>query len=383
MNKMNSPFVTGQAVLNDDFFDREILMENAYNFLNDKYKHVFLLFGQRRIGKTSFLLKLFTDAPQKAKVRTVFFDLQGYTDVPLTKLLYAIAHDTLQILRIHIPLNINDFEDPHYFRRTFLTELTAQLLPNEKLVFLFDEFDVIGAAEFIKDALPDNAAYFKFIPFLATIFADIEQKQLPVKFIFAIGRNYKDIEENRYGKLLKNGIQYEIFLFDKPIIEQLAEQTSTSIPFTPQAVDKLFQLSGGHPLFAQCLADSAFRIAAKNNHTHVADHLIDNVLESVIKEKASAVSWIWETLPDSHKIILYLAALAAENNPVFELKDIENKAIENKLAPYTEQILPAIAQLIDNRFLKKENGGYTFYVEVLRKWLMNEKEQIKNLLSIN
>ena len=384
MNKSNSPFVTGQAVLNDDFFDRENLLEEAYNFLNDNYKHVFLLFGQRRIGKTSFLLKLFNDAPQKLKVRTVFFDLQGYTDTPLPKLLYVIAQDSLQILGIDIQLNKDSFDDTDYFRRSFLPNLAQKLQTGEKLVFLFDEFDVIGAAEFIKDALPQDAASYKFIPFLATVFADIEQKQLPVKFVFAIGRNYKDLEENRYGSLLKNGVQHEIFMFDKSIVQQLAEQTSTSLPFTAQAVDKLFQLSGGHPLFAQCLADSAFRLARKNNDAKIAETLIDNVLESVIREKASAVRWIWETLPDNQKIILYLSALAAEKNLVFNITDIETEAIANKLAPYTEKIVPSLDQLIANRFLKKENGGYTFYVEVLRKWLIIENtiETISRLVTI-
>lgn len=168
-------------------------MAGIISFLRKKNENNLLIFGQRRIGKTSLLRKL-QDAPDLMEnASPVYFNLQDKASTQLHKLLYQIANRIIIDLDLEITLNDGDFEGDHasiYFQKNFIPLVMERLPDKKQLLLLFDEFDVLGEIEDVEDdSFVDTFASKRFIPFTAMLIEEIQAKKYPVKFIFAVGRN--------------------------------------------------------------------------------------------------------------------------------------------------------------------------------------------------
>lgn len=381
-NNSRSPFIISEPVSGTNFFDREEIFEQIKDFIFDNHKQIYLIHGQRRIGKTSFLYKLFEAAHNEWNAAPVFFNLQGH------------AHDQLDDLLLELATSINNslsqqkeeiatFEKSSDFYELFIPKIIKNL-NNRKLIILFDEFDTIGAAEFIVEASHQNMAYNKFIPFLEKALDYFQRHKIVIKFIIACGRNYKDLEENRYGQLLKFAQQSELHLFSEGETRKLISIADNIIKFENETAKVIFDITGGHPMFTQCICDAAFRYAEKNNQDKVFSSTVNKITNTVIKQNASAVLWIWHTLPDYAKIVLYISAHLIENKNRVSTDNIKYQANIWNLTPATDNLDDTLDLLVRNRFLKYSNRKktYIFYVEFIRKWIITEiyKEGITKLI---
>ena len=100
-----------------------------------------LLYGQRRIGKTSILQHLAARLPREGSYYPIYFDLQDKAAWPLERVLVdlacAIAHALGQ------PDPDLGLEPDSTFREKWLPSVLDSLPEDCSLVLLFDEFDVL------------------------------------------------------------------------------------------------------------------------------------------------------------------------------------------------------------------------------------------------
>jgi len=54
----NNPFNTGSPARDTDFFGRSSMMEDIRSFVQNRSQYTMLIYGQRRIGKTSLLRRI-------------------------------------------------------------------------------------------------------------------------------------------------------------------------------------------------------------------------------------------------------------------------------------------------------------------------------------
>jgi len=381
-----NPFITSDAALGDDFFGREEEITRIMEFLEKRKEHNLLIHGQRRIGKTSLLLKIkeIVEASQLGKA--VFFDLQNKARLDISEVLFELAVQICSVTGADIDLKQSNFSGHNFssfFKDVFLPGLFKKLPQIRQLILLFDEFDSLGELEGVKGTPKiTNIAYHMFIPLLA----DIKKKEFPLKFIFAVGRNYKDLDENHYGQITKAGSQIELSYFNKQELNSLLKSSDNAIPFEPGSIDRLYELTSGHPFFSQCLASSAFDAASKSEQKSVTPGIIDKQLEQAIKRHGGGVLWFWRGFPPNDKIILYLMALVKKNNKTISEKTISEEASRLNFVPAIHELERVLERLINIKVLKKTQGKkphYDFYVEFFRKWIVieNTVEKIGKLLS--
>ena len=253
-----NPFITGSSVKGDLFFNREELLSKIDAFLNYSKDATFILYGQRRIGKTSLLRKI-QEKVLKNKGKVTLFDLQNKADIELPNLLIDFMkqlvvdfHLTINIKEEIKKLNNNDIEN--FFLNQFLSLITDTLNTNENLVFLFDEFDVIGSyTDICENPINKNTSHHRFLPYLI----DILKKEYQIKFIFTVGCNYKDMDLSRYKELIKFGKKEEIEYFSREKLKtMIVHLTENTIVFEREAINTLYEITAGQPYFAQCLATS-------------------------------------------------------------------------------------------------------------------------------
>ena len=182
-------------------------------------------------------------------------------------------------------LNPGDFETkdtPGYFRDHFIQAVVERLPDQKQLLLLFDEFDVLGEEADIEDEPEaETFAYKQFIPFITAWIEALQVKEYPVKFIFAVGRNYKDLDSGRFGQILKFGSKEELSYFSREETGESLKLSDNLIAFDEEAINEVFSLTSGHPYFTQCLAGVSF-----------GNFLIKNVVELLNKEISGIKSFV-------------------------------------------------------------------------------------------
>jgi len=368
MNYIVSPFITSSEVLIDeDFFDREDVINAVDKFIRRNQDINFLIFGQRRIGKTSVLkriLKLYSNN----NFKSLFYTLQGEAETTLENLLKNIATRICNDFGFEIPY-IQEIDSKN-FLTDFLPDL-KKILKKNTLILLFDEFDVMGQRENIIE-LQKTISYHKFIDYIPQIIDTVKNNSIPIKLIFAIGRNYKDLDNERFGQINKFGQQIEISTFPQEIINKMLEQTDNICKFTEKAKKRIYEITSGHPYFTQCLAALSFDHAVDTNQKEISLKIVDSVLIETIKRYSSGVLWIWDTLTNTDKIILYLAANLIHNNKKIDITNLKQSVHENNFLPVVDQLYNSLSTLTNIKFLIYEKNEYKFFSEFFRNWIITE-----------
>lgn len=386
-----NPFITSAEVYNDeDFFDREQVLHAVDKFIKRRNDYNFLIFGQRRIGKTS-TLKRIHKIYNKAPNIVLYYNLQGDAETTLPVLLSKIK----TLINSNIQTNYEETEEvnENEFLNSFLPDLKNNLL-QKQLILLFDEFDVLGERENIT-ALKQTYSFHKFVDFIPNIIEKIKDYEVPLKLIFAIGRNYKDLDNERFGQVTKFGQQVEVTFFSKQVVFELLNQNKNGISFTTEAKEKLWQLSGGQPYFTQCLASYSYETAEDDGINFITAEIVENSFLPTVKRYSSGVLWIWDTLIAVDKIILFLIAELTDNNVIVTNFSIKKIAENKQLLPATKKLNETLTRLVNIKFLQEINTGqYVFKSDFFRKWVntqinlhdiqkyfSNFDTEIKNLLT--
>ncbi|HLP60717.1 MAG TPA: response regulator [Candidatus Deferrimicrobium sp.] len=381
-----NPFVTSTAVLGNDFYGREKEIEQVTHFLGKKKEHHLLIHGQRRIGKTSLLLKIKEMVNNSRMGKAIFFDLQNKAKLDISDVLAELTREICLAMDLNPDVMGRDVagtEAGNIFKDEFLPRVLETLPKNCKLVLLFDEFDSLGDLEGVNGTPKiSNIAYHKFIPLIG----EIKEKELPLKFIFAVGRNYKDLDEGRYGQITKSVGQIELSYFDKNELERLIRSSDTVLPFEQEAIDRIYTYTSGHPFFSQCLSSTAFDEADRLNAQSVTPEMVDNSLEATIKSHGGGAIWLWQGFLPRDRIVLYLMATVKEEKKPLNERNIKAAAACLNLVPVVHELNDTLERLVNLKIIKKvnrESTHYDFYVEFFRKWILmeNSVEKIGMLLT--
>jgi small GTP-binding protein len=384
--KSNNPFNTGSPARDTDFCGRSSIMDDIRSFVQNRYQYTMLIYGQRRIGKTSLLRRIQNEYRLSDHEKCVYFNLQNMAKIPLSDLLTELHKTIFRELGLNI--NLVPEKQPHtkiqsYFLNDLLPYIFRQI-QESNLILMFDEFDVLGEIEDIEDpSFQNNLSYYQFVPFIVNLIEKAQDHHYPVKIISAIGRSYKDLNQARFGQMTKFGLHVELLNFSKKECQSMIHQLCDPIlPFDASAIDMIFNITNGHPYFTQCLASTAFDHAEKNQMTTIQQSLIEENIVSSIKKHRNGVYWIWESLDTHQKVILYMIAIILEEKNDVSSTHIQQKAKEMGFEPAIKNLNDHLGILIKHRYIHQKNNAFSFHVEFIRKWIVleNSKQDINHLM---
>lgn len=368
---IRNPYIIGTPIDEPDkFFGRE----NVFNFVRDNLEQnvqIILLYGQRRIGKSSVLQQIPANIGDDEFV-FVHVDCQYQTQTSISEFMLSIATTILETLELEnkqiILPSIEDLKtDIEVHFRVFLTRIYPKI-NYKKLVLLLDEFDVLSEA----NSQIGNITFFKKINLLL-------QRDQRLFLIPVVGRNINELTDILL--FLKGSPNQEIsFLSDdnaKIMIEKPAEGI---IRYNQDAIQAILQLSAGHPYFTQLICYSLFHQARENNRWDINQRDVESVVNSAISEGEAGFIWFWEGLPFEQQIIFSAVAESqktdVQENPV--------NLLNNNGIILTLSLDEAAQELIKYSFL--DTTGSQVNIELVRRWLVQKhplKEEIKKLENIN
>ncbi len=99
-----NPYIAGNPVgKTNSFVGRSDILREVLRVLDNSNQNTLVLFGQRRIGKTSILQYLEANLSKEGVYHPIYFDLQDKAAHPLPHVIKELAGSISNVLGVEIP----------------------------------------------------------------------------------------------------------------------------------------------------------------------------------------------------------------------------------------------------------------------------------------
>jgi tetratricopeptide (TPR) repeat protein len=359
-----NPYVAGNPVGDSPaFVGRSDVLREVLRVLRHPKENAIVLYGQRRIGKTSVLQELEAKLPKEGGYRPIFFDLQDKAQWSLARVLRELAQ------KISDQLGQPNYElgdDPETtFRNVWLPKLLNNLLPDTALVFLFDEFDVLADPE-------SDQAGAAFFPYLRDLLP-IDQKHL--NFVFVIGRKVDDLTNIALSLFKTTPASHVSLLNQQDTIELIRlSEANNSLIWSDEDIETIWQLTNGHPFLTQRLCSCIWdRLYADDPEEppRVTLKEIETAIPETLSASRNALEWLWKGLPPAERVVI--SALAGAGAKLITENELEDLLRESGVRVIIRELQNAPRLLQDWDLIEPVDDGYHFRVELLRRWVADYK----------
>jgi uncharacterized RDD family membrane protein YckC len=357
-----NPFIAGLPIRNEKlFFGRQRLLREIEESFREGVKGL-LLFGARRTGKTSLLLRIQRGALGDG-FAAVFIDVQSAAGksalVPLV--LRALAEQWPNLIDQLGHATGDDSADFDLLRNA--ARSVIEHLNGIRLLLMFDEYEVLDSF------FPDQASAARMQgmlenePFLLVLFA---------------GPRPLDEVSNRHLLALLDTCKYlPISFLDLEDAERLIREPAEGmLQFSNAAVSKIQQLCGGHPFYIQLLCQSIFTL--KGGHGGVDDGDVEAVVKRLIANPPPHLVLTWQDLDSNGKLVA--AALAGIVKPdrgataedvVKTLREQQYPRIPGKATIQKGLAAMRRADLI--RKSEEASPSHVFTMDFVRRWIADSR----------
>jgi len=293
-DKIN-PYIAGAPVLESRmFFGREDVFSWIERSLSGKFvDHILVLHGQRRVGKTSVLKHLGNRLPKR--YIPIFIDLQGRVSTTLPRFLWWLSREITRALDLPKPDRELFEEDLDYFETQFLPQVEEKL-GSDVLLFTFDEFDTLETT---------SAQEGLALPFMAILKRLMDRRKL--NFIFSIGSSGRKLENMQaaYTGFFKQALYRKIsFLSESDARDLVTKPVEGVVQFELDAVDRIYEITSGHPYFIQLICHELFSVCQKSDDWQVSKSDVEDILDAVIERGTVNLKFVWDEASELEKWVL-------------------------------------------------------------------------------
>ncbi len=358
-----NPYVVGRPLLESDVFigRQEIFARLTASLRGVHQDNVVVLMGPRRIGKTSILRRLRQHLGEGYV--PVLVDLQGMIgsgEPAFFRELVATLHDELEELDIAVPEPPPEaFErDPGTtFRRRFLRDVRGALC-DRRLLLMFDEFEVLESRIRGGDLKPRILPYFR----------SLMQHEKSVSFIFSGTHRLDELTHDYWGVLFNLAVYLEVGHLPEKSVKQLFTQPTAGIfEIDPLALDKVYQLTGGHPHFSQLVARELVEFRNWRQLSYVTVQDVNEVAERVVEKGQLHITYLWDEAPRNQRLLLLALKELLERKGLATLSAVHRYLSQRRIE--TGDLAVALRQLVRREILSENAGLLSFRMELLRLWL--------------
>ena len=358
-----NPYVIGVPLTDTDgFYGRMDTFRFIRDVLRARKQNVIVLYGQRRIGKTSVLHRAARWLQDEGAFSAVYYDLQGKERLSLGAVLENLAQTLAR--QLGLPgVDPKKFDsDGHYFSQTFLPQALAHL-NKQRLVLFVDEFDVLS------DELESPRTATKTLfPYLQ----DLITTRLEIGFVFVVGRRIEELATH-FQAIFKQAVYRRLGrLTPEESRALIVEPARGMITYESTAVQSIQRLAAGHPYFTQLICFEVFN-AARAGRKSVTEEEVDLAATRAIETGHGALNWFWEGLPRAERFILSAIAHASDQSGIASKESIRRLLEKHRIILSGLEFKDAPDRLIEWEMLFRDGtDAYQFVVEIVRRWVLKE-----------
>ncbi|WP_445248152.1 AAA family ATPase [Microcoleus sp. OTE_8_concoct_300] len=358
--EIDSPYIIGVPLTEQQeiFTGRADIGTRIEQLLLDGRRPPLLLYGQRRMGKTSLLNNLGRLLP--STIIPMFVDLQGpvSSTTDYAGFLYNIARSMANSAQRQSAFTLPSLkretlqDDPFTRFDEWLDEVEQALQPNIALLAL-DEFEALDNA--ITKGRFDEEDVLGMLRHLI---------QHRPRFKVLLAGSHTIEEFQRWASYLINVQVVHLSYLKQPEARQLIEQPvkDFTLRYELNAVDRVLQLTRCHPFLIQLLC--AEIIALKNEQDPSIRRLATLAdVEAAIPEALSVGSFFFADIQSNQAdaaglAILQFLAAQGEGAAVSRLTILQQFPDKSH----------ALNLLLQRELIEEVSEGYRFQVELIRRW---------------
>ena len=354
-----NPYIAGNPVGGTSiFFGRDDIVREVFNLVASPTNNALVLYGQRRIGKTSILLELEQRLSNRGNNITIYYDLQDKASLSL----FNVLDDLKKHISDGVGLALKDKEAD--FKDKFLPYILSNS-QKSNIILLFDEFDVL-------DSDIGGNAGDELFPYLRQVM-NIDRQRL--NFIFVIGRRPDDLTSTALSIFKTVTYKSVSLLFEEDYLRlvKLPDHESR-LDWDNSAIKKIWNWTNGHPYFTQQICSVIWDTFFDEDSLHrynVKEEDVDGIINQVLERGTNAFEWIWKGLPTPERLVA--SVLATARDKFFSVDKIEEALTVSTVRVLARDLNNAIQSLKDWDLIEGINGGYKFRVELLRYWFEQRK----------
>jgi branched-chain amino acid transport system substrate-binding protein len=358
-NLHRNPYIIGRPIgYRELLFGRKSIFKLIQENLQQS-QQLLLLYGQRRIGKSSIILSIPQQLAEVNGFVFVTFDLSFYSQQPWSSILAALAQaivDNLELETSISPPTTTELElEINIFERQFLPQVYQQL-ENKNLVLLLDEFDALIGQDL------ESSAIETFTKKIFRRLSDITKRNNKLFIVISIGEHLASTLN--ILKIFEDVPKIEIGLLDKDSTKELITKPAQNVlEYEEEAIKAIFNLSAGHPYCTQIICFAIFSRAREQNSFKITSADVERIVDTAIEIGEAGLSWFWYAFSIPEQVVFSAIAQAQETGQNY-LKLLEIQKIDAK----NQLINQARKQLVDNGFL--DATGEKIKVELVRRWII-------------
>jgi GTP pyrophosphokinase len=248
---------------------RRELRELINNLREARPGEALLLWGPRRIGKTSLLLEFQQSVMASADYVMVFIDMQRFSGRSTTNFIRDVLRAIAQALgQPEETPKLNRLKrDPLGYFRSFLENSPG--LQQKHLVLIIDEFQLLPHLTEEEVTLAD----------INRTFRSLIQHRGGLSIIFSGGGVLDSLLQQPDASFMLEVARYQkVDCLDETAARQLIIEPAQRIIYEPSVVDNLLRLSARHPYYLQWLCGELMARADQEQRETIADEHLEWLL---------------------------------------------------------------------------------------------------------
>jgi hypothetical protein len=382
--KYKSPYNLHAVSSEEELVGRKELVENIYGKLISESIESCMIFGQKRVGKTSIAQTLESKILRGKKLFPIFIKVGDLSKTSshnfISTLGEAIVEATLYSNELNnFVISKPEFKDslspklPYYFKNI------KRLSPNLKFVIIIDEFDEIPV-----ELYPYTEAGDSFFHNLRSL----SQEGSQIGFILIGGENMQKIREstdklNLFTPCKVDYFDKEKFFNDfKDLIKQPVQNI---LDFSDESIEEIYKFSEGNPFFTKFICSKLFKNACDRNDSYISiDETKSAILESIESIDLINVTHFWidgisekqqerkDQIETQRRKFLIAYAEVRRNNSRVTKENISKSKILNDVA------VDSMIENFTNRgiLIESKNGEVRLKPRLFDEWLVQRGSQL-------
>jgi len=351
------------------FYDREVESQRISALLHDQSQNTaILLWGQKRIGKTSFVLRL--EELTRGDFLPIYVDVQGLRDGSTIQFLYQLMMAISRALkdntqdageRASVPALNRLRKDPLSYFDMFMTQVQEEAR-SYPLVVILDEFQCLCSLR--EEGVSRGAIFSRLRSHV--------QHGYDIHFILSGGGLLNQLTGQCDIASLFNIAQYEkLGCLETNAARRLIRDGLTRVGnITENAVELLLDFTAGHPFYLQLLCSMLYEQAQENKTIITSGAASQSIREWLSRADASRFQHLWEghntTSAQRNKLILSAIAQLAVHDREVEYDRLAG--VVSSIVP-EQDLVRSLEDLADLGVLEHNHASYAIKVELFAHWL--------------
>ena len=361
------PYIIGRPLKSEGLFvgRSDVFHFIQKNLVESNQNNAIVLYGQRRMGKTSVLYQL-----KQVLAEThvaVLIDMQRKPAQGETNFLYAIAADIVFALQdagleTELPPRSAFVEAPEFYFRSHFVRSLLPYLDGKNLLLLFDEY------EELQRRVEDGRLQPEIFQFLHNLMHEGR-----IDLVLAGARKLEALGAEYWSVLSNAAIYHPItFLAAEELRRLIVDPvTAFNVDYDPLAIERIIAVTAGHPYFAQLLLHEMMVYQNEMEASYLTTVDVDQVIERIVQRGGGHFRFIWAESTEEEKLVLQAVAALSSGGEAMAVKEIRQFLSERGHAAQ-DRWQKALDSLTDRDILLGQNGKkpqYRFRIDLLRLWV--------------